>query len=117
MALGIADQLIDPGQALGHGGKLGEVTEGIAAEWISFVQRWRQTSTLQYVTRREIYYDILKAGRWATKMRPNEASRNNGPAKRQSIGSLRSPAQWSVNGQTAFGLTRAKASRFAASNG
>lgn len=74
MALGITDQLIEPGQVLGHGGKLGDVTEGIAPEWISFVQRWKQTSTLQYVTRREIYYDILKAGRWATNMRPNEVS-------------------------------------------
>jgi hypothetical protein len=74
MALGITDQLIEPGQVLGHGGRHGDVTEGVAPGWISFVRRWRETSTLQYVTRREIYYDILKAGRWATKTRPGEAS-------------------------------------------
>jgi integrase len=74
MALGITDQLIEPGQVLGHGGRHGDVTEGVAPEWISFVRRWRETSTLQYVTRREIYYDILKAGRWATETRPGEAS-------------------------------------------
>lgn len=74
MALGITDQLIEPGWVLGRGGKRGDVTEGIAREWVDLVLRWRQTSTLQYTTRREIYYDILKAGRWATKTRPNGAS-------------------------------------------
>lgn len=74
MALGITNQLIEPGQVLGHGGRHGDVTEGVAPEWISFVRRWRETSTLQYVTRREIYYDILKAGRWATEIRSDEAS-------------------------------------------
>jgi integrase len=74
MALGITDQILEPGWVLGRGGRPSDVTEGVAAEWVDFVRRWKETSSLQYATRREIYYDILKAGRWATKTRPNETS-------------------------------------------
>jgi integrase len=52
--------------------------EGVAEEWISWCQRWRETSTQAAHSREGIYYNLLKAGHWLAEQHPE----------------VTSPAQW-----------------------
>ena len=73
-ALGIISEALKPGWFLGQGGKKSDITVGIAPEWVQFVQRWRDTTTIQPPTRSQIYIRLLKTGRWITKVHPDLAS-------------------------------------------
>lgn len=43
----------------------------VPAEWLTWSQRWYETSTLAPVSRLGIYYQLLKAGRWLAKNHPD----------------------------------------------
>ncbi len=73
-ALGIISEALKPGWFLGQGGKKSDITGGVAPEWLQFVQRWRETTTVQPSTRSQVYIRLLKAGRWITKVHPELAS-------------------------------------------
>lgn len=51
---------------------------GIVCEWVSWCQRWFDTSTLSLNTRQNIYRLLLRVGRWLAQNHPN----------------ITSPAQW-----------------------
>lgn len=50
----------------------------ISEEWVSWYQRWRDTSTLAPQTKHYMYYNMLKVGRWLAAHHPD----------------ITSPAQW-----------------------
>ena len=72
--LGIISEALKPGWSLGQGGKKSDITAGIATEWVQFVRRWRETTTVQPPTRNLIYWRTLQAGRWITQAHPEAAS-------------------------------------------
>jgi integrase len=49
-------------------------TEGIAAEWVGWCQRWQQTSTLAPSSVEDYYYRLLKVGRWLAFTHPHVTS-------------------------------------------
>lgn len=51
-----------------------ETFRGLAAEWVNWVERWYETSTLASPTRRIRYYQLLKAGRWMAARHPEITS-------------------------------------------
>lgn len=53
-------------------GRFGErgAAEGVAEEWVSWCQRWRETSTQAPHSREGIYYNLLKAGHWLAEQHP-----------------------------------------------
>lgn len=59
-----------------YGGK--GAAEGVHEEWVSWCQRWRNTSTFAPNTREGTYYNLLKAGHWLAENHPE----------------ITSPAQW-----------------------
>jgi hypothetical protein len=73
-ALGLISDTLKPGWSLGQGGKKSDITAGIAEEWVHFVHRWRQTTTISTPTRNQIYWRVLKVGRWITRVHPEAAS-------------------------------------------
>src|SRR6266496_349132 len=50
----------------------------VSDEWIGWVDRWRRTTTIGVTTRAEIYYHLMKVGRWLAQSHPQ----------------IRSPAHW-----------------------
>lgn len=46
----------------------------ISEEWVSWYQRWRDTSTLAPQTKHYMYYNMLKVGRWLAAHHPDIAS-------------------------------------------
>jgi hypothetical protein len=73
-ALGLISDTLKPGWSLGQGGTKSDITAGIAEEWVRFVHRSRQTTTISPPTRNQIYWRILKVGRWITRVHPEAAS-------------------------------------------
>jgi integrase len=53
---------------------VGDVRNGVPAEWITWVERWRSTTTLQAKTRRMYCVYLYKAGRWLAKVHPECAT-------------------------------------------
>ena len=50
---------------------VGSATNGVAPEWVRWVDRWYATSTLQEHCRRRYRLILLKAGRWVTELHPD----------------------------------------------
>lgn len=46
------------------------IREGVSKAWLEWCDRWMQTSTHARRTRLGIYYQLLKAGRWLARSRP-----------------------------------------------
>jgi integrase len=46
----------------------------VAEEWIGWIDRWRQTTTIGVRTRAEIYYHLIKVGRWLAHSHPDITS-------------------------------------------
>jgi integrase len=46
------------------------IRNGIPTEWLTWCDRWMRTSTNSPHTRRGIYYQLLKAGRWLARTHP-----------------------------------------------
>lgn len=46
------------------------IREGVSKAWLEWCDRWMQTSTHARRTRLGIYYQLLKAGRWLARTRP-----------------------------------------------
>jgi hypothetical protein len=59
-----------------YGGK--GASEGVHEEWVTWCQRWRDTSTFAPNSREGTYYNLLKAGHWLAENHPE----------------ITSPAQW-----------------------
>jgi integrase len=74
MALGIIDGTVPRGIIESNRQRKNGATDGIAPEWVQWVERWRNTSTLGSRSRGEIYYHLLKAGRWLTQLHPEAIS-------------------------------------------
>ena len=72
--LGITDRALGPGLAETGNWKMGDARNAVHPEWVTFVERWRNTSTLRPKVRHSHYVTILKAGRWATALHPKCAS-------------------------------------------
>jgi len=64
--LGITDRALCPTEAGNR--KMGDARNGVHPEWVAWVERWRATSTLSPKVRHHHYVNILKTGRWATKL-------------------------------------------------
>jgi integrase len=73
-ALGLIRSPLRHGFMDARGGKQNDITVGISPKWIQGAERWRATSTLTPRTRAEMFYLVLKIGRWITKAHPAEAS-------------------------------------------
>jgi hypothetical protein len=54
----------------GNGWNAGSARNGVASEWIAWVDRWNATTTLQEHSRLRYYVILLKAGRWVTSRHP-----------------------------------------------
>ena len=67
--LGITDRALDQAEAGNR--NMGDACNGVHAEWVAWVKRWRDTSTLSPKVRHHHYVVILKAGRWATTLHPD----------------------------------------------
>ena len=65
---------LGPGERFGHP----KAGTGVSAEWLEWCNRWNQTSTHAPRTRANVYYRLLKTGRWLAQMHPE----------------ITSPAQW-----------------------
>ena len=50
---------------------MGDPRRGVAAEWVRWVERWRDTSTLQPQSKETQFVYLLKAGRWLTAVHPD----------------------------------------------
>lgn len=48
-------------------------SEGVRPEWLDYCQRWRATSTSAEATREQVYYRVLKFGRWLAIKHPEAA--------------------------------------------
>lgn len=66
---------IRPGERFGNP----DVRTEVPVEWLAWCERWHATSTLAPKTRKQIYYQLLKAGRWLKQVHPE----------------VNSPAAWS----------------------
>jgi integrase-like protein len=73
-ALGLIRSPLRHGFAEIRGGKRNDITVGISTRWVQTAERWRATSTLSPRTRAEMFYLVLKIGRWVTTRHPAEAS-------------------------------------------
>jgi len=73
-ALGLIQNPLQHGYMEARGGKRSNLTVGISNQWIQAAKRWRNTSTLSPRTRAEVYYALLKMGRWVSTTYPAEAS-------------------------------------------
>jgi len=73
-ALGLIQEPLQHGYMKGRGGERSDLTVGISNQWIQAAKRWRNTSTLSPRTRGEVYYGLLKMGRWVSATYPAEAS-------------------------------------------
>ncbi|MGE3280102.1 MAG: tyrosine-type recombinase/integrase [Alphaproteobacteria bacterium] len=49
-------------------------SEGVQPEWLDYCNRWRATSTSAETTREQVYYRILKCGRWLAAKHPEVAT-------------------------------------------
>jgi hypothetical protein len=65
-ALGLIRSPLRHGFMEARGGKRNDITVGISSKWIRAIERWRSTSTLSPRTRSEVFYIVLKIGRWIT---------------------------------------------------
>ena len=65
---------IRPGERFGHS----KAGPGVSAEWLEWCNRWKQISTYAPRTRTDVFYKLIKAGRWLAEMHPE----------------ITSPAQW-----------------------
>lgn len=72
-AIGLIRGPLRHGYMEARGGKRSNLTVGISNEWIQAAKRWRNTSTLSPRTRAEVYYLVLKVGRWVSTTYPAEA--------------------------------------------
>lgn len=59
------------------GRNAGPAKNGVAPEWISWVDRWNATTTLQEHCRSRYYLILLKTGRWLTSRHPDCANPKN----------------------------------------
>jgi integrase len=73
-ALGLIRSPLRHGFMEARGGKRNDITVGISSKWIRAIERWRSTSTLSPRTRAEVFYIVLKIGRWITTKHPAEVS-------------------------------------------
>ena len=60
----------------GHS-SMGDVTNGVDSVWLSWVERWHKTSTLQENSRYRHLVNLLKTGRWVTIKHPEFTSPEN----------------------------------------
>lgn len=74
MALGIIDGTVPRGIVDSNQRRETGLTDGITPEWVRCVERWRDTSTIGFRTRRNSCYHLLKAGRWMTEVHPEATS-------------------------------------------
>lgn len=68
--LGIHQRLIEPDR---RSNDEIETLRDVPNEWHQWCQRWQNTSTLSPVSRRRIYFVLLKAGRWVMATCPEKA--------------------------------------------
>jgi integrase len=73
-AHGLIESPLRHGFAEARGGKRSDLTLGVSSPWIEAAKRWRNTSTLSPRTRAEVFYALLKIGRWVSTTHPAEAS-------------------------------------------
>jgi integrase len=73
-ALGLIQEPLQHRYMEARGGKRSNLTAGISNQWVKAAKRWRNTSTLSPRTRVEVYYGLLKMGRWVSASYPAEAS-------------------------------------------
>ena len=52
-------------------GTLGDPRHGVASEWVRWVERWRDTCTLQPNSKERQFVYLLKAGRWLAAVHPD----------------------------------------------
>jgi integrase len=63
-ALGILTRPLGCGWRSGKNWNQGSATQGVANDWVRWVERWRNTTTFAPKTRYSMYINILQAGRW-----------------------------------------------------
>lgn len=72
-ALGLIREPLRHGFTQARGGRHGDLAVGISCQWTDIAARWRNTSTLSPRTRAEVFYIVLKIGRWVSAIYPEEA--------------------------------------------
>ena len=55
-------------------GSRGDVRHGVAPKWLRWIERWRDTCTLQRSSKERHFVYLAKAGRWLTAVHPECAS-------------------------------------------
>jgi integrase len=75
MSLGIFDRILPnipfPPEKLSKAKPLTEGTSTVAEIWLTYCQRWHETSTLAKETRNKYYCFLLQVGRWLTQQYPD----------------------------------------------
>lgn len=61
----------------GNGWNVASAKNGVAPEWVIWVDRWNATTTMQQHSRLRYYVVLLKAGRWLTSKHPVCANPRN----------------------------------------
>jgi len=56
------------------GSNMGDITNGVDPVWVSWIERWQKTSTLQESTRYRHFVNLHKPGRWITATHPEFTS-------------------------------------------
>lgn len=76
--LGVLDRVLSPKTSRSKRMDRLQLTRGVSDNWIAWCERWYGTSTLTPRYRRDVYRDVLHAGRWLSHVYPD----------------IRSPEQW-----------------------
>ena len=75
MRLGIVQSAPDDHGRSGRRPSSGyRASEGVRPEWLDYCDRWRAISTSAETTREQVYYRILKCGRWLAAKQPEIAT-------------------------------------------
>ena len=80
-ALKFIDAPITHGFEKARGGKVRDIRIGVSNAWHAIADRWLATSTLSESGRAEVYYLVMKAGRWVTATIPKWRRRGFGIVK------------------------------------
>lgn len=51
-----------------------QATDTVSPEWVNWCKRWKETSTLEPITRKGIFHSLIKTGRWLSKFHPEVSS-------------------------------------------
>jgi len=73
-ALGYISADLSSSWRTGNCRNVGSAKNGVASEWVTWVDRWNATTTLQEHCRGRYYSNLLKAGRWVTSVHPDCAT-------------------------------------------